>query len=105
MRLWPLPTHSAHQHCQLGSEWSMCGSLPKPETYACGKGNIIPSVSGRFRVGKQPLLGGFQNVWGGHRNARGGEDGGMVRMPGFKVFYATSVELRVLAVSSHVPMY
>ena len=29
--VWPLPTHSAHQHCQLSSEWSLCGSLPKPE--------------------------------------------------------------------------
>ena len=31
MRVWPLPTHSAHQHCQLSSEWSLCGSVPKPE--------------------------------------------------------------------------
>lgn len=44
-------------------------------------------------------------MWGGRRNARGGGDGGVVRMLGFRAFYATSVELRVLAVSSHVLVY
>lgn len=86
VRAWPLPAHSAHQHCQLSSEWSTCGSLPKPEMKACGKRGTSPSASGRFRVGMQPLLGGFQNVWGGHRNARGGGDGGVVRMLGFRAF-------------------